>query len=478
MAAFLLQPLATQLATRTEVFGTSAFAEGGAIIAGCMEKGLLSYKVVLMPLELYTIRKNAKGDKEEHWEVLVEQGRKIRAEEDYREPAAIHGLVFPDGKQELELILRRREYAKTGTWLYRKVDVSSGERMTRNEPVVVHCKVRPGQGFAQVEVQSEVKGVFSATVNWERMEECEKPILELSYIPKVAYIVRNDGLWNGVRLWINKYYMLFYLENGITEVQWRELRNILNKSYRDKNSEDIYRYSGPLNNAGILEDSKTSKELNRLATMLLEAWNREIGTRMGDQLLRIGGWLYLYIHDSMAEFVQRKLEQGETKSVYLHVAGLTFHTDSQLNCFYDCFCREQQYKNEWFRSLRNIVRFRDSALSEKVLSNEQAKKILDIIVNRLDMWKPEYGRKQIYDNCIQVFVYLLKRRRYDENFLRPDDPQAKQIEQALQRISEKYPTKQYRDYAQASLKFLSGKATHETVKAVLEAVSPADGEDD
>lgn len=164
--------------------------------------------------------------------------------------------------------------------------------------------------------------------------------------------------------------------------------------------------------------------------------------------------------------------------MYLHIAGLTFHTERQLKIFYDCFCREDQHTREWFRSLRNIVRFRDSALSRKVLSEEQAKKILIAIVANLVQWQPEHKRSQLLNNCIEAFVYLLKRRRYDDHFLHPNDPLAEQISQALKRISEGHTMRKYRDYAQASLKFLSGKATHDTIKAVLEAVSPADGEDD
>lgn len=462
---------------KTSVYGASVFAEGAAQIACYMEHHMLSYKVALLPLELYTLSKNSLGDKQEHWQTLVESGRMIRAEEDYRQPQEIHGLNIPDGAQELELTLRRSPASQVTPWLYRKVKASIAEKTTRREPVRISCKVRPGQGFAQVDVRSEQEGLFATSINWETMEKCEKPELKLSYIPNVAYIVQVEDMWrnacDAMDTFLFKHEQEMYKSvfSSVLEKDILKIRDKLNKWYKDREFQDIYRYVGALSSDGRLGDAETPVRLAKFVEALEKNWLQRLewsDKRCADKLLRLGGWLYLYVPKAMQQHVETELQEGNANQVILHVAGLTFHEERQFKLFFNAFCSQESPKAEWFRALRNILRFRDTALSPEVLTKQQVDKILQEMIAKLVAWLINNIQKQAANNCIESFVYLLKRRRYDDNFLADGAETTQVLLQLFARICQEHNVAKYKKLAGAAMKFLNGEATQDSLAAVLE----------
>lgn len=445
------------------IYEADVFAKGASIAAYCIEEKIPSFRIKLLPLYLYTIGRNQRGDKEEKWECLVSESM-LDAGETYHQIKPITGLSIPEGKEQLELTLRRPR--QSGEPLYRSVVAKIPQKTEQKESVVVSANVKPGQGFARVNIVSERHNVFSTHLDWRSMKTVSKPMLRLEYIPNVAFIISDLGLWHSaqcaIRYFIDAWETLGELK-GVDA-----LLSSLRLWYWDKNSSNIYRHLGAINNDGMTTGLLNKSLLERFQKTLLDAWKQTSDTSLKNRLLRVAGWLYLFIPKEMQKEAEQRIRWGDEKAIHLHVAGLTFHRDEHFALFYQAFCERTDHKAEWFRALRNMVRFRDNALSDDVLSNDQMSEILAQITYSLENYSI-YNQRNKYNNSIEVLIYLLKRRRYDENFLMAGDESTIRLGKILHAVIENHPTEKYRKIAKETLAFLNKEATSENLTAILEA---------
>ncbi|MBO7329929.1 MAG: hypothetical protein J6W00_14300 [Lentisphaeria bacterium] len=456
------------------LYGSGVFASGGAIASYCISHDLPSYQIKLLPLDLYTIGRNKQGDKIEKWECLVDD-QTIKAGSVYKQPYPINGLVIPEGKEHLELTLRRPD--SEGKFMYRSVMAKINKKTDCKEPVEITTDVRPGQGFAKVWINSQRQGVFSTQLDWRTMRAVKKPELLLEYIPNIAFIVSHEEYWT-----VAKYAIRRFLAADTDDTQdpigiYKDVLYSMNKFRWEKNSNNIYRHIGPINNDGVSSGLLDASVLKKFQTALVNKWKQSSEGSIKNRLLRIGGWLYLFIPKEMQENVIMNLKMGTEKNFHLHVAGLTFHKEKHFSEFYKAFCKKTDPNAEWFRSLRNIVRFRDNALSDEILEEAQLSRILEYVIHNLRYYSP-YNQRNKYNNCIEVLIYLLKRRRYDENFLAPESQNTLELKDLLQNIAQKHPTVKYRKIAEQTLVFLNKEATSENLAAILESTEDEDSDED
>lgn len=451
-------------------YGPEVFAETAAKIAYNIAHDIPSYKIKLVPLHLYKIGRNKRGDRVGEWEPLVNTGT-INAGETYHQTQPITGLHIPEGKEHLEVTLRRP--GKNNEDMYRSVTAKIPIKTEQRESVVIFADIKPGQGFAKVQINSQKKGVFSAMLDWRTMRTVQKPELKLEYIPDVAFIEPERMAWYNAESYMKLFVQYNEANPDLPNIYLKALRNTLNKWRMDKNSTNIFRHLGALNSDGLLEKCPNPTILKTFRRTLLKSWQLETDSKRRDDLLRLGGWLYLYIPPEMIQEAMTAITSNKAKAVHLHVAGLTFHSTKQLAAFYNAFCLQDAPIGEWFRSLRNLVRFRDNALSDDVLSQEQTDRILSFVINNLRYCSPTIKRTN-YNNTIEALGYLLKRRRYDENFLIAGDETTIELREQLKAIIETHPTEKYKKIARATLAFLNKEATMANMTAILEAT----GDDD
>lgn len=470
--------LFSKFQTKVSVYSPSVFAEGAALAAYCIAHVIPSYRIKLVPMQLYTIARNSKGDKVEKWEELV-IAKTLEAGETYQNPYPIKGLSIPEGKEHLTLILQRPGI--DNQIIYRKVIAKIPQKTNCKEPVVISTNVRPGQGFAKVNIDSEREGIFTTTLDWRTMEHTTKPELELEYIADVAFIEPDATMWLNVKDSISEFIeeeQCLEQQSGydlskssqsqvgfISTELVRSVRMGLNKWRHDPNATTIFQHIGPINSDGNVNKLIDRELLKKFSSSLEKAWDRAFIQKDKEAFLRIGGWLYLYIPNAMQRVAEQFIASNCAKAVHLHIAGLTFHTDSQFELFFKAFCRQKDPSAEWFRALKNMVRFRDNALSDEIITDEQIQTILNLIVTNLTT----NLRPRKYNSCIETLPYLLKRRRYDEHFLDPEDPITQQLRLLLYEIMQHHRTEKYRNIAQAALAFLDRRATSANLTAILEA---------
>lgn len=453
------------------VYDSDAIAQGAAIASYCIGENLPAFKTKLLPLSLYSITRDNRGDKSEKWECLVAE-QTINAGETYLQPEPITGLFIPEGKEHLELTLRRPGLDNK-SMMYRSVIAKIPQKTDRKERVVINTQVKAGQGFAKVIVLSERQGVFSTFLDWRTMREVPEPKLQLEYIPDVAYIDPDLNLWNNVQQLIERFVLTWEQKHRIEDQNCKDLNKHLNR-WRWQKDNSIYRHIGAINSDGIFDKLLNQSLMRKFIKSLSEAWLLEKNLTLKHRLLRIGGWLYLFIPSVMLQETEKALKTGEEKSFHLHVAGLTFHTDSQFILFYTAFHNKTKHNAEWFRALRNMIRFRDNALSDDILTSSQINYILQCIINNLS----NSDEKKKYNNSIEVLIYLLKRRRYDIDFLASSDENTKKLHDLLQNIACSHPTEKYRKIASNTLFFLDKIATINNLTAILEADNAEEDEDD
>ncbi len=477
----IAQNLFSKIHADISIYSPQAFAEGASIAAYCIANSIPSYQIKLVPMQLYSIARNHAGDKVEKWEELV-IAKTLEAGETYQQPQPIKGLSIPEGKEHLELILQRP--GRDRQMIYRRVIAKIPQKTDRREPVLITTNVRPGQGFAKVNITSARKGVFTTILDWRTMEHTPKPELKLEYIADVAFIEPDWTMWQDAKYSLKKFVeeqQLWEKGLGIRSIEKtgglsadtvKSARMVLNKWRHDPAASTIFRHIGPINSDGNENKLLDRGLLKSFCSALEKVWNKA-GSKDQNAFLRIGGWLYLYIPASMQKIAERYIAANEAKAVHLHIAGLTFHKDSQFKLFFKAFCHQTAPSAEWFRTLKNIVRFRDNALSDEIVTDEQIQTILKLIVFNLSLSYSYSPRK--YNSSIEAFTYLLKRRRYDEDFLEPENPLTLRLHSLFKGIMQNHVTGKYRNIARAALAFLDRKATSANLTAILEA---DDGDDD
>ena len=152
----------------------------------------------------------------------------------------------------------------------------------------------------------------------------------------------------------------------------------------------------------------------------------------------------------------------ELKKQVLYTAGLSFCNDTHIGYFYDAFLELCETKSEginnWLRAFRNIVQFRQNGLSDQVVETDALDTILDTIIHNYAGQIYQNNYEATLNNCLRSVLFILKRRRYDPDFLDSDDPRTKEIEGLLKVTAENHHIDKYKHYAESTLKFLYKQA--------------------
>jgi hypothetical protein len=172
------------------------------------------------------------------------------------------------------------------------------------------------------------------------------------------------------------------------------------------------------------------KELPSVAKDFLSAMeylyvNFEEHRKISDDIMRCAGWCYDLTPGKIKKCVSGKLALNSSNTV-IQVAGLTFREDGQMKNFFKLFsekCRQGAQNIDrpsiyWFRAFRNIVRLNEHAMSKKVIKDDDLFMIVHEISEVMKEYLTNHGSSFLLESVRSLF-YVLKRRRYDENFLQP-----------------------------------------------------------
>ncbi len=451
-------------------------AKGAAQIAHDLIFDSRTYRDRIAPIDIWYYDKDEFQDPVLDTMSLIDS-RDIEAGKTYESPEAIRGLVIRENADKLEITLRRKFGDRE---FNRKIQANLKSKTTDQKKVLLSVKAKPGQGFARVDVESEKPGLFETQLNWRKMVEADKPSKpKYAWPPGMANILCDRGMFKGIEYLFKK--TIIDLENWRWKISFRYnnnnvnwLREELNKWPRFSGNSDnligfteklptTYLYRGCVPSSSTLSCPENGLEFERLSNALDAAIRLDCEN---ESLIRLAGWLYQACPEAALEVARKHLRVGKTTSADLILIGNVFEKPEDIKLFYQKwinFIINDESNNNWLRAFRNMIRFRPNALSKDVVSDLDLTEITNHVY--YTMSKPMGFRfsSQIYDNCLYIAPHLLKRRKFQPEFLSPSSVNGRLwIELFEKETSDNYDFR--KDAAEATLNFLKKEGSQEDLE--------------
>jgi hypothetical protein len=319
------------------------------------------------------------------------------------------------------------------------------------------------------------------------MEPCDPPEKpKLAYLPKVSIVMHDEDFWSNAELSIHS--AIRALRNDAPDLldRLRQLREHINKWPLADNVDefrghipkgDIFLHYGVFPSDGNLEEVHNSSLANEFARQCETYFSSiEIFTKKKKAVQRIASWLYLACPPVIIESAHNNLRRGidAILPVDLHTMGLCFKEPSDIKLFFaaleQIFIGKHTHINEWLRTGRNIVRFREHALKPEVVSRSRLQNIVAGILRSLEEEIRVSKLKNIFNNCVLLSLYLLKRRRYEPDFMASDNDHYKRLDEIFSTLINKRRNKlsdrQYK-IVSITLKFLHQEASYDDLQGIM-----------
>lgn len=440
-----------------------------------------TWREVMIPISLYYIGKDNRGDDVAAWKELITAST-VDAGAEYRNPEPITGLALRQGSEVLRLTLRRMK--PDGGYLYRDIETTKVKATDQDTPVVADVRAVAGQGFAIVSVCSKIEGIFSSTLNWNRMRkadgEPEKP--KLSYVPGTVNIVSEKEMWSLAQEHIETLNEKFCSgTNDDIRESARAATKICNRCIQADYYDRRRKRDGPNDSyifyASVGLDGNTSSVADEhpleVAKDHVEKWILNHSKRKTDTtpVRRLAGWWYRGCPESVISITRERVQNKDPlKAIDLHIVGRCFVTLNDIALFMSIapkFLSETDKPLNWLRALRNITRLNESALSTSAIPNKQAKDLAKALIHHLTQ-ALDNEQKNIASECFETLVYVLKRRRYQPDYLGNCDPNRIEIESlATSALDLKFLSRRGTQLCEILLKFLRNEATQDDIDTIV-----------
>ena len=398
-------------------------AKGGARYSWALSNAYPTYYERLLPVSIHTVAKDDRGDAEIKWVPLVAD-TVVPGGHTYTPEIPIRGFAIAKGASELQLYLKRNSNGiveKEGS-VCRSVKAVVGKELQQTEGVELKVSVSPGQGYAQVEVSSLKRGLFNCSLDWETMEEIDEPRLpQLHYQKEIFSIKPSHELWENIQYYWDDVLNKIGLGNQPMLIA---LQSLL-KSYfaKPKSSDSALHSYGVIGSDGSLPIGVPQLKLDKFAHELEECFQKNSNEDVKKSLVRIGGYLYLSMPEEIKQYLKQKSYELplQLTSYELWAIGRSFSTKDEMGVFYQAFSKKMEDSierpNNWLSAFRNIVRFRDNALCHSVIDREHLDSIVENIGKMIAIEIQGNNLKEKFKNALISLLFILKRRRYDPDFL-------------------------------------------------------------
>lgn len=400
----------------------------------------------LEPLDFYCHAINDEGDMEEKW-ISLEAAGAIDAATEFIQNDFLPGLYLRANSDRLAQYLRvdsaGRPVIKEGVFLLNRKD--------RQTDVTLNLRARPGQGHAMIELKERETGVLLAALDWSRMVIVDKaPGVTFGYVPNVVQHEFHDYFRARVVIPLEE-----FLETAASYRQHirllpyiSALRTALAANVpagrMPPGSIEMAKSSDPFLVYSLIPQIVTrvpDKDLRRdletaisLAEQVADerASSHGVDDEVCEKMDRLLGWTYWSCPRSVIKRRLNALFDGdEVRQVELDVLGLGLRKDDEIGKVVALAMKViavGQANNNWYRCLRNLFRYNQHAL--RSVSDSELEHGMDGLI-RVTRSAVDDGKTQILRNCLEMIVYLLKRRRYSAGFLEVDGNTCGRVRSAL-----------------------------------------------
>ncbi len=478
-------------------------AKGAALYSWRLHNGLPTYYDVLPQLEI-----NAIKELRAEFMPLVTRAGKVKGGQEYG-PRRVPGFSVGANTSKLDYYLAKDDEP---TVRLTETVVPEAPRETTAVDLVVTLK--PGQGFATVEIRPRVRGSLGGRtvyLDWSTMKdtgETKARILRklneergLAY-PDPVPVQAHSFMWSYSGLGPRIEEFLQQRLSGKREycVAAERLRGSLSIRLNIGGAKrGLINSDGQLPagldslrrvNQASVEDlfAKLARKIEAdFATLRHKRQVDDLETKIHRQLFLIASWCYTAAPRSVMQYL-REVLQGENavnKQYAVNAVGRTFHDQTDLQMFFSwcaqSFLRKPKAPFSRMRALVEILQYRKGAPHQ--LTGPQAYKFAEIARDVMEQKVEERNVRATFFKAASLLVALLRFRLVDPTFLDPHDAAHRalvgSVQSVLRRAQRSLPTGPKRDALATLLeqieKYLERRGTDALLFQSLEA--QAEGED-
>jgi hypothetical protein len=341
------------------------------------------------------------------------------------------------------------------------------------------------------------------------MEPCDPPEKpKLAYLPQVSIVMHDEDFWSNAEPSIHSAIRALRSDAPDLLDRLAQLRGHINKwpladnvdKFRGRIPKgDIFLHYAVFPSDGNLDEVQSPSLANEFARECEAYFSRSaIFTKKKKAVQQAASWLYLACPPAIIESARQNLKQNiaATSPVDLHTIGLCWEKLADIKSFFDALERLFQVRrkgiNNWLRAIRNIVRFRDHALKREMVSRSRLDNIISGLLRSLEAQVKglvdQYGNGQleiesignphrqnpnlerIFDNCVLSILYLLKRRRYEPDFMSSDSEQYRRLNDIFYTLIQKrrnaLSARQFK-IVSITLRFLRQEASYADLQGIM-----------
>lgn len=405
-------------------------AQGAAYAADAIASGLPPYLDAIVPVELYCLAEDGNRDLVDRWKPLIDTDI-VPAGKEYSSAHPITGLSISAGERRLAVTLQRAAIRDVPH--YKRVMLDITRPSPDDEPVELRVRLHTGQGYPRVSVVSTTSGVLEGTLDWRTMKDCSAPTRPLlGYISGVALVQHRPEIWDAARdvleLAIKQ---LPRTSDGNARFLIDEVRSLANKAPqadRWLRRNKMALTNNPLLHFGmfpsdgdwsVFSDQRLQEAKLLRESVLRIALSTKHSQKTVDAAHRLLSWMYLACPAAIVERSRKRL--GSPTHLDLRTMGMCFSAGSDLGALVHRIAGHLQYNrtgvNNWLGALKNVVRFRQHSLSHESLSRIDIDHLFESVLDIMREQHEGSNYAHIFTNCVWAILGLLKRRRYEPDFV-------------------------------------------------------------
>jgi hypothetical protein len=454
---------------------------GGLELLRLVAEEKTPYYESLAQVDLCVEGTNSYRDPVQEWKHLIE-ATEVPAGRDYTSPEPIMDLSLPPGEvAEIDLVVRSERRNRQELGSLRVVQERPQEEAV---PVKVHARLSPGQGLVRFEVASVTPGSFLAEVRESQLTPRSGPPRTLySWPPGSAWVAPDPFESSMAGAPLRDF--LHALRTG---------RNIPNTLSRARDVIGTWHHQGgdrePPEDApqgihklfvyhGVVPSDmhpvceSVAPLLEQICEAIPHALEASSDPQLQRSLFSFSSWLYARCPEHVLAEVRRALAEahGALHMNYYACVGNCFTSSDDYRRFYRHLLHIQRGRNRdhlakypWIRAWRNLARFRVDSLRDTVITRQEMDRLLDAYLRCFSS-----AGHTMFLHCCYLAPHLLKRRRFDPNFLRVGGQRAQRFESVLKDALRLDPSRRQRANLECALEFLASKADVSTLKRLSDA---------
>lgn len=339
----------------------------------------------------------------------------------WQRPKPVQGLRALSGSDKLEVTLWHDEYNTA-----RRINTDYPTKLPRDVSILLDVSVEPAQGNARVEVIPDDPALFGSRrvfMEWRKMEVLPEPPEEWllsnlpTLFPDLLKRAASPFQWDLAKREIEKYLSLKQPSQAHLSKVIERLRQKDSNVRTGANEESSQTAVSSDGHAGS-DRSQPLDDFVRLAVGKLLAARRD----PNPDLIRALAYTATgnpQFQDFLAQRIREPgtlLEQQELAACGWCLRGPT-HIAAFAGKLLGCLQRDLNGRNWWLKAFGEILRYREDATRdiESARCEELTRYFLKILENQIRVGNAQF----LFRNSCLCIVYLLRRRAFDDDYLRP-----------------------------------------------------------